>query len=420
MTTERQAFIEAIRARPDDDLPGLAFADWLEEHGEEARAEYIRLQADIRNGQNHPCRDVLKRQEELEKQGVLPLPVARDDNYDWNTAEHTYLLINSEYWPVNSAQQHYSNPHDGRRDFIRHIDSRARTLMELINDGLLRNEPVKHVTLHPFHTGEEVAVEQAAASYRALFAHEDFKRIASVELPDYRNGLYAPLAEAFMDSGSYPAIERLAIAPTDNPRRFFERLCRQADQFPRVETLSCRNVRDSETYEALLYALIRVTQQALDNNTALPFPKLRYIVQDHDDEVKKKADPHTSLRYRHHHDYERYNAMLDLEQADSLSGFPLCSKGEYSHLRPLVERLQEQRAQAKARGLDSEDRYPKPPDAPDETKLPPALPMPPRGDVEQEPPPATPADEGGRFSFKHRYATRQPAVSESERVAVRH
>ncbi len=45
--TERLALLSAILAAPDDDLPRLVFADWLEEHGttdaDAARVEFIRL-----------------------------------------------------------------------------------------------------------------------------------------------------------------------------------------------------------------------------------------------------------------------------------------------------------------------------------------------------------------------------------------
>jgi uncharacterized protein (TIGR02996 family) len=43
MLTDRDAFLRAIIADPADDLPRLAFADWLDEHGEPERAELIRL-----------------------------------------------------------------------------------------------------------------------------------------------------------------------------------------------------------------------------------------------------------------------------------------------------------------------------------------------------------------------------------------
>lgn len=41
---EREALLRAICDNPDDDTPRLVFADWLQEHGEEERAEFVRLQ----------------------------------------------------------------------------------------------------------------------------------------------------------------------------------------------------------------------------------------------------------------------------------------------------------------------------------------------------------------------------------------
>lgn len=42
--SDRAAFIRAILDSPDDDTARLVFADWLEEHGEPERAEFIRAQ----------------------------------------------------------------------------------------------------------------------------------------------------------------------------------------------------------------------------------------------------------------------------------------------------------------------------------------------------------------------------------------
>jgi len=41
---DRDMFLAAIHAAPDDDAPRLVFTDWLEENGEEERAEFIRIQ----------------------------------------------------------------------------------------------------------------------------------------------------------------------------------------------------------------------------------------------------------------------------------------------------------------------------------------------------------------------------------------
>jgi uncharacterized protein (TIGR02996 family) len=46
MTTER-AFLADIVQHPDDDAPRLVFADWLEDQGDSARAEFIRVQCEL-------------------------------------------------------------------------------------------------------------------------------------------------------------------------------------------------------------------------------------------------------------------------------------------------------------------------------------------------------------------------------------
>lgn len=42
--TDRDGLLAAVLACPDDDLPRLVYADWLEEHGEGEHAEFIRVQ----------------------------------------------------------------------------------------------------------------------------------------------------------------------------------------------------------------------------------------------------------------------------------------------------------------------------------------------------------------------------------------
>jgi uncharacterized protein (TIGR02996 family) len=44
------AFVRAIREQPEDDTRRLACADWLEEHGEGPRAEFIRVQCELARG----------------------------------------------------------------------------------------------------------------------------------------------------------------------------------------------------------------------------------------------------------------------------------------------------------------------------------------------------------------------------------
>jgi len=110
----REALYRAILDNPDDDSPRLVFADWLEENGEVARADFIRIQIELeRLGQpadrckfgtvRNPARltaDQLKRREELQKREKVlwqanekvwkaELPVLK--GIDWSHPERGFV-----------------------------------------------------------------------------------------------------------------------------------------------------------------------------------------------------------------------------------------------------------------------------------------------------------------------------------------
>ena len=71
--SDESAFLRAILADPDDDAPRLVFADWLDEHAQSERAEFIRVQcalASLTDGD--PAGPALRRREtELREAPVL-------------------------------------------------------------------------------------------------------------------------------------------------------------------------------------------------------------------------------------------------------------------------------------------------------------------------------------------------------------
>jgi uncharacterized protein (TIGR02996 family) len=56
LATDRDHLLAAIVAEPGDDLPRLAFADWLQENGEAERGEFIRLQIQLARETGSPPR----------------------------------------------------------------------------------------------------------------------------------------------------------------------------------------------------------------------------------------------------------------------------------------------------------------------------------------------------------------------------
>src|SRR5215210_4229484 len=45
--SDEDALLRAIAATPEDDLPRLVYADWLDEHDQPERAEFVRLQCEL-------------------------------------------------------------------------------------------------------------------------------------------------------------------------------------------------------------------------------------------------------------------------------------------------------------------------------------------------------------------------------------
>src|SRR5438270_5082202 len=54
--TDESALLAAIRAVPEDDDPRLVYADWLDEHAQPKRAEFIRVQCELARRKSRPPR----------------------------------------------------------------------------------------------------------------------------------------------------------------------------------------------------------------------------------------------------------------------------------------------------------------------------------------------------------------------------
>ncbi len=111
--TDDELLRATIAARPDDDLPRLVYADFLEEGGHDARAELIRVQCEL---ERHPTAELRRRE--------------------------TELLPHAPGWRVAGL----TGPQTFKRGMIESVETTAEALARL-EPGVLSLHPVRHLRL---------------------------------------------------------------------------------------------------------------------------------------------------------------------------------------------------------------------------------------------------------------------------------
>ena len=129
--TEQDAILAAICANPAEDTPRLAFADWMEEHGDPVRAAFIRRQIEFnragRMGSAHlPISEVRK---------ALNYPI-------WELTDD-WLLNAAEIWSENTLDRGVR----WHRGFVSTIRCSLRTYVSL--GRALRVHPITRVSIDP-------------------------------------------------------------------------------------------------------------------------------------------------------------------------------------------------------------------------------------------------------------------------------
>jgi uncharacterized protein (TIGR02996 family) len=119
-------FLQAILDDPDDDTHRLVYADWLDEHGDPARAEFIRVQVELNRG---PARS----REELAARRAL---AAREEEL---------LERFGEEW--EAPLQEFVRERVFRRGFVEDVVIEAGAFVENA-EVLFRNAPVHRARLY--------------------------------------------------------------------------------------------------------------------------------------------------------------------------------------------------------------------------------------------------------------------------------
>ncbi len=119
--THPDAFLQATLDAPDDDTPRLVFADWLDDHGDAARAEFIRVQC-----------------------ALARLPEDDDRRWEWEAREQQLARERGKGWagPLRRLLKRWAF----RRGFVESVALRAADFLRH-SDAIFRLAPVRHVRL---------------------------------------------------------------------------------------------------------------------------------------------------------------------------------------------------------------------------------------------------------------------------------
>lgn len=110
MGNANDAFLKAIVENRADDAPRLIYADWLEEHGDALRAEFIRVQCELAKEddlchcwpENSPCRWCEEEKPRLKEREweLLNLPMPPQSSaFAWSMPLHSTGILMGRPWP---------------------------------------------------------------------------------------------------------------------------------------------------------------------------------------------------------------------------------------------------------------------------------------------------------------------------------
>ena len=137
-------FLRDILANPEDDAPRLVYADWLDEHGEAARAEFIRVQVRL-----------------------AALPEGADERLELARRQRQLLREHRERWldPLRGLVSDASF----RRGFVERAQFDAETFLDH-GDEVFAREPVRSVSFfeRPLGTLTQIAGSPLLAGLTVL------------------------------------------------------------------------------------------------------------------------------------------------------------------------------------------------------------------------------------------------------------
>ncbi|HZY86359.1 MAG TPA: TIGR02996 domain-containing protein [Gemmataceae bacterium] len=172
--SEQEAFLADVIEHPDDDAPRLVYADWLDDHGDADRAEFIRLQCEVAKLEQWDARrpELLRRQKGL-------------------------LRLHARQWGEGVVKNLYGA--EFRRGFVEIADLPPKVFLANADD-LFRRFPLRRLKLGSSFGDPAV---------RALAASPHLARFTELEIPYSR--MTAAGLEALVSSPHVRGLKVLEI-----------------------------------------------------------------------------------------------------------------------------------------------------------------------------------------------------------------
>lgn len=158
---EYRAFVRAIRAAPDDDLPRKVCADWLEERGEVDRAEWIRVSIELARCDRAAC-DRCRKEWSRRRFSSYPVDLGwcdrcRTKGPFWPDVERSLELRRRKAelhgkWPRawTEADEHAGLNTEGDRGFVVRVSGPLELLIGGECGRCLGNRQVEYSTEMPY------------------------------------------------------------------------------------------------------------------------------------------------------------------------------------------------------------------------------------------------------------------------------
>ena len=190
--SERDALLTAVCTNPEDDTPRLVFADWLDEHDEVVRAEFIRLQIELEGLPDGKKKQKLQAREKtlLDKYGDA-----------WSESLKPYFA----YYYRGTYAYHYAPPVVFRRGFVETIAMDVNTFLDRGYE-VFALAPIRGLRIQDAQSLDNLAGCEDLLRLHALNLHgavlsEDGSGASGLFRSKYLANLTTLIARGFDDNG---------------------------------------------------------------------------------------------------------------------------------------------------------------------------------------------------------------------------